>query len=904
MSIPVQCECGGQLNVHDRFAGQRAECPLCLRQIVIPERSTEGPSGRTPTGPSAGSTQASPTCSEREEPPLDIVDFLDPPVEVPSSDSEPRAGDVPVFQRMLEAMLDPRAIHWLLTLGGVLSVLGLVIWLVSIGLFENPRYAAVALGVGSLAVLGSGWWVALKTKYRVAGQALTFMGCVIVPLNLWFYDAQNLITVGEHLWIGGLVCIGLYVATVRLLRDPLFMYAVEAGTTLTSLLLMAELGLFQDVGQLALALVCLGAISIHAMHVLPKQGAFDRQKFGLPLFWSGHGQLGLGLLFLLASQFTGWLAEMSVIDWPGNLLTDSHLLATGLWIAGVWLYLYSDLVVRRIGVYVYLAAVSLLMAEITLVIEYFSQIELMIFLSVTALVLQLGHRVLASNNALVARHLGIAGTVLAGMPVLMGVVLHVRATSALVQQLGLEYETGIGFVIAMFTVAVCNRVAAFLWREDHPGLSGTFFFLSAAGLLLAAAGMLREWGWQAWSVQAPVLMLIPIGYLIASRLWRGRPPETPLARVAHASAAVILIGCFLAAMDGIPSRILGAASMQTENLYLGWAFLEASLFYGLAGWFRRASWNTYFATFALCAALWQFLAYYGVPDHDYPLIYALVGLVGLALGRVRGVVQVDHYDSEGQHKLVLRGPGWTLFQSGDAVTTVALLVAFLQGLGRLSGGFAWWDFTVLLLTAASGLVAIALVPSGPRRSWYTAATTGLSVLAVLTLNLLIDLSGWQKLEIFCVIVGLILLAISHVGSFQEEEGQTSESVSFGLWFGSLLAVVPLFIAVVYHRFMTAGPSLYDELALLTVTIALLATGLSWQFKATTLLGGIHLLLYLLIVVISVAYQPELATGVYLLIGGAVLFLLGLLLSIYRERLMALPERIARRGGIFQVMGGR
>ena len=43
---------------------------------------------------------------------------------------------------MLIALLDPNAIHWFLTFGGGLAVLGLVIWLTSLGVFKNPLVVA------------------------------------------------------------------------------------------------------------------------------------------------------------------------------------------------------------------------------------------------------------------------------------------------------------------------------------------------------------------------------------------------------------------------------------------------------------------------------------------------------------------------------------------------------------------------------------------------------------------------------------------------------------------------------------------------------------------------------------------------------------------------------------------
>lgn len=75
---------------------------------------------------------------------------------------------------MFEALLDPKSIQWTLSLGGGLMVLGLIIWLASLGVFDNPLVVAVAMGAGSLVVLGAGWYVSLETRYKLAGQASPF----------------------------------------------------------------------------------------------------------------------------------------------------------------------------------------------------------------------------------------------------------------------------------------------------------------------------------------------------------------------------------------------------------------------------------------------------------------------------------------------------------------------------------------------------------------------------------------------------------------------------------------------------------------------------------------------------------------------------------------------------------
>jgi len=119
-----------------------------------------------------------------------------------------------------------------------------------------------------------------------------------------------------------------------------------------------------------MTLMALGLASIHVERAFAPDGEpFTRKRFGLPFFWSGHAQVGAGLL---GTQLLGWLSDFPGsqrflgVSWPGNWLTEYYLLAGGLWLAGVYAYLYSDLVVRRVGVYTCLAAFCLVMAEATI----------------------------------------------------------------------------------------------------------------------------------------------------------------------------------------------------------------------------------------------------------------------------------------------------------------------------------------------------------------------------------------------------------------------------------------------------------------------------------------------------------------------------------------------------------
>src|SRR4030095_8421160 len=97
--------------------------------------------------------------------PLPVVEFLDP-LPSPDQNAPPRAPATPWAQRMLAALLDPRSIQWMMMLGGGLMVLGLIVWLVSRGIFENTLVVATALTLGALAIHGAGCFTALKTRYK------------------------------------------------------------------------------------------------------------------------------------------------------------------------------------------------------------------------------------------------------------------------------------------------------------------------------------------------------------------------------------------------------------------------------------------------------------------------------------------------------------------------------------------------------------------------------------------------------------------------------------------------------------------------------------------------------------------------------------------------------------------
>src|SRR5262249_23319043 len=147
----------------------------------------------------------------------------------------------------------------------------------------------------------------------------------------------------------------------------------------TGLLLLADLPpspqKFWEIASPATLLLNLGMLALHTERAFPeREGPFSRQRFGIAFFWSGHALLPAGLLLVLCAQTAAnWLYEPLFKQHylhrgaeRTRIVTEpwGQVLALCLVVAGIYAYLSSDVVVRRVGIYVYLAAFCLLWAEI------------------------------------------------------------------------------------------------------------------------------------------------------------------------------------------------------------------------------------------------------------------------------------------------------------------------------------------------------------------------------------------------------------------------------------------------------------------------------------------------------------------------------------------------------------
>jgi len=568
------------------------------------------------------------------------------------------------------------------------------------------------------------------------------------------------------------------------------------------------------------------------------------------------------------------------------------LLAFGLVVAGTYAYIYSDIVVRRMGLYVHVAALTLIWAEVLLIDLLHLELGIDALIAVFALT-SLAVNLLqytVTRGSTMTRAFPVFGLLLGILPVLLGGWVFVQALGMDLRGVWQEQRPSWSYVGAMLLAAISCRLGAFVYRHEIPQLAAAYFFATAAATMVGAVALLAALGQTTWPQHAPWLMLIPIAYVIAAHLYRGHASERPLIWVSHAAAAVMLVSSLASAQRGFT-----IVSGEWLNLALAFFFAEAALFYYLAVVFHRHVFAVHLGTLMACATVWQLLTYLGVGPDYYTLAFALLGTGLLIAYRL---ATFEHLMPE---KLAEAA-----FQSANTILSLALLSAVLMGFSRLTTQQIEWSSVGLcaLLTGLS-LFAAVIVREANWRRWYVVTTIGEALVVFLGLQVLSTLTGWQKLEIFSTVVGLLLLGVGHFGWYREEDRE-SDMVSVSLLLGSLLAGAPLATATLIDRYRGnfSGFYLLNEFGLLAISLALLASGVVLRLKSTTLCGTVLTAFYFITLLVLLPWSRLNTVAIAVIVAGSLLFGTALLLSWYRERLLALPDQIKGRTGVFKVLNWR
>jgi hypothetical protein len=332
---------------------------------------------------------------------------------------------------------------------------------------------------------------------------------------------------------------------------------------------------------------------------------------------------------------------------------------------------------------------------------------------------------------------------------------------------------------------------------------------------------------------------------------------------------------------------------DTLNLVLALFAFECALFYALTAVLHRQAAGVYLSAVMACGVVWQLFTWFGLPGECYALSYAVVGLTLLLASRVALL-----------EDLVGRPVGEATFAAANVLLSLAFVSSALISLNRLllKVNAPWGLVAVCLTLTGISLTAVFLVRQRGWRRWYVVTSILEALLAFLVLTLSSGLSPGQKVQIFSVAAGVVLLVCGHVGWYREQE-RDDDLVSTALVLGSLLAGVPMAVATMIDRFDHQF-LLINELGFLLVALLLLTSGVLLRVQATTITGALLTALYFFTLLMFVPWDRLNTVAVLITIGGGTIFASGLVLSVFREHLLTLPGRIKNRQGVFKVLSWR
>jgi len=830
---------------------------------------------------------------------------------------------LPEKSNWVERLLSPQSLQRMMACGGGLLVLGFVVWLWSIGIFENPMSMAAGIGTGTLAMLSLGIGLVKRTQYQLAGRGITLLAALALPLNLWFYDSQGLMTLanGGHLWIPAALCCGIYAAVAKVLRDSTFVYTFVGGVVMTGMLLLAD----QNVNHFWMLLppttflIVTGWICIFSERFFsPSDGEFSQQKFGKAFWRSGAVVLSSGLMLLLGGQLSTlintwlWQVQMPgiVVDpmqkaWAIGLLTGSCL---GFIAQAAIQHSRSTVV----------AAILLSVWTLFSVLDFFSLrpdvIHLTIVLSLAIIVI----------NGFTAYRLRNAATVVDGSSLeendrrgwnfantvralsLFGIVILTTAAigqflAQFVFPLGSWFSTTtrwisavqmIGAALAIQSTATCHHLNCNHRNTSafNPMVNSSLMALSGIVLTMGlwTVGLLLDKTFATFAILGTV---IPISMAIAALTGRDRHLRQSFQALGSLGMLTSL-GCLFAftAMEILPTADGHLAGLVISTFV-------AAMFFALSIG-SDVRYNTYIGYLAATIAMWQMFL---VTDLEFSVSLILAPtVVGILMCLVDGFRMAT---------LPKDNPTVAQKRLGHLLVLVASVCGILVTLNRILGSE---PSPSLLAALGIQLVATGTLGYFERqddwRLMFRAITVGtLIALATVAYNLS-QLNGVQRIELLSLFLGSVLLGLSHIAWSRETEKQ-DDMASLGLALGSLLVVTPLAIGLVGYRLEGSEAQfswrLFHEIGTLVAALLLLGTGMICKIRWTTICGSVLLGIYILSLAILVRWPQQLqSASVVMMIGGGVFFSVSALLSIYRDKITSLPKKVRTGQSLFSVLKWR
>ncbi|MEM7785141.1 MAG: hypothetical protein AAF623_17465 [Planctomycetota bacterium] len=811
---------------------------------------------------------------------------------------------------LLERLLTPQNLNLMMGSGAMMLVIGFVVWLWSVGIFDNPLIAAMSLGVGNLTLLGFSVWLYQATRFKLAGNGMLLLSSILLPLNLWFYDSQGLLELnqGDPLWIPALACCAIFAFVGRLTRNPQFAYSLVGGVILSGLLFLAGpgVGLIWQPIPTSVFLVVVSSLAIFSERWFSAdEGPFSRDQFGLAFFNAGHWSL-LAALALLSTQLMfslfniQWLMSRTSAFGQLELMSAAGILA---FTCGI--YFYSAFV-RKQWAFQGLGVVSLV---------------------ASALVLGdvLGIRLTVP----------LAGLIFSTLMVAMNLIIHFRKASKDESQpvswANLSLLTWA--VIANAAVALCWFFQTDNLFNGNSGFIPSIVYLFIAGLACLTVPRLwigdqNRFGFSIirWlgAITVSIAACFSIGY--------------PAALVAMSERSFFIGGLAVAAITMVLTFGLPKLGIQTRQERIGntLAFALLAAIGTSVGWAceysigmpTAASILTSIiasATFlqishltqreeSLIAAIVcfvltgiQLFVYFQLTD-PFMIVAALTmgGLVVYLPSRIaRAAAKRHSKDSLAiRYAGVTSNVGSSLIICGSGASVLMLLTAFA------SDGADWSHVTLI---AFNLLVSILIGITEPGIAWrqsFRLISVIQGIALMVAVGSLSENTFWEKAQLASLVIGAVVTMATYVGWSKEKQGQENGLITFGFFAGSVTLVIPLFAGFIGTRFWNhyvPGEFWFylNEIGTLAIGLILLGSGIMTRVRSTTFGGAILCLTVVggLVALIRIPSQLN-SAAIIMMIGGGIFFGTAILLSFYRDWLVSLPERIKQRKGLFQVMKWR
>ena len=823
-------------------------------------------------------------------------------VDQPSSAAPENKSQLP----LIEQLLSPKTLQRMMASGGVVLVLGFIGWLWSIGLFDEPIVVAFMIGAGTLGTMGIGMAMVRFTRYQLAGNGLTLLAALAMPLNLWFYSAQGLITLegGGHLWIPAAICCAIYAFVARVLRNSMFVYALVSGVVMTGLLFLADqaVGHFWELLSPATLLVSVGWICVHCESLFPKEeGDFSRNSFGKAFYRSGMVALagGLGIVFAghMAAFLNGAISFVQVPLLATNV--SQKLWATALIAASALGFGSQSIFHRRQGFLVGSLALSAWASIAFLDAMAFQPklphvaITLGLFVAanlIRTIVQQ--RRENASREQAKALDWGFACIGLTIMAFAQFGYLQLGGSGNLIMSPA-SWIVVVQFFVAAAACAL-SWYSGVLKVQHIKGLDGIAVVPSSMSLcwscitgVVAVVSSLQLGGVELLDVTAAISMLIPTAALGFAIRYKDHPTRSCFVAATTTSLTFLLFCLGLIAIPSTPTLV-------SPHLSWCWMFAAASVLYFVASQQAHSSIAHVLGFISACIAVTQGLVFAGCSaDYAFVLTPSVLG-VGLSLANFLFRSAANSRRNEvAANVLVTSGSVLGLLMSAGRVATQDTSLGLL---GLIA--------SQLVFVAIAGLLT-------QQRAWrvsFRAIAIANVLVSLAVFNDFMDTHWLHRIELGAVMFGVALLVMGHIGWYREGDTK-DEAATVGLWLGSLLVALPLSAGLFFYRSYQVQSDwnwmLFHEVATIVFALGMLGAGMACRIRSTTIGGTGMLTAYVGSVLLLVQWPSQLhSVSVVMMIGGGVFFGTAVLLSIYRDRLVSLQHDMKAGKGMFRVLRWR